>query len=635
MASVLARFVRVASTTLIALATGAACAQSSVDDLFKSPKFNLARLSPNGKYLATTTKIGERVQLAVVEVATSVAKNVVGYENLDVAHIQWINDDRIVYDVVNIEGEQTSTAGGLFAVNRDGTHFKMLTRFGHPGALLGRSMNDDPNSILIVGVPKNGDTALPYRLDTLTARWRPIDFDFDGFAQYFLFDALNVVRVVVTSNGEQSRETVWYLDGVGQAWRKLIEQPTYDQKFSVLAFDNDNKTLFVVAQTEDGRDGIYKYDFAKNQPGELVASDKTVDVNSLVSAPDTLKVLGVRMQTEPPRTLWFDSSMAAIQEGIDRALPGAVNQISPSNAKAPMLVFSYSSTNPGHYYLFDPVERKLKNLFAVRPWIDSSKMSTQLAYDYVARDGLPIMAYVTLPKGRAAKALPMVVLLHGGPWARDHWGFDPEVQFLAGLGYVVLQPQFRGSSGFGAAHLKKSFGQWGLSMQDDVTDGVTSLVKQGIVDPKRVCIMGASYGGYAVMQGLVKDPDLYRCGVNLLGVTNLFYISSEDSRRYRAASYHRNQTLGDPDKLRDQFKATSPSRHADAIKAPVFMVYGGKDRRVPLIHGEEMRDGLKKFNKVYEYMELEDEEHGIADEKTRLRVFSGIETFLKKYNPAQ
>jgi dipeptidyl aminopeptidase/acylaminoacyl peptidase len=208
------------------------------------------------------------------------------------------------------------------------------------------------------------------------------------------------------------------------------------------------------------------------------------------------------------------------------------------------------------------------------------------------------------------------------------------VQFLAGMGYAVLQPQFRGSTGFGYEHFKKSFGQWGLSMQDDITDGVNSLVKQGVVDPKRICIMGASYGGYAAMMGLVKDPDLYRCAVNLLGVTNIFY-TIDAWKQERVLSYLVKELIGDPDKLRDQFIATSPSKQADKIKAPVFMAYGEKDYRVPPVHGEEMRDGLKKLGKVGEYMELEKEEHGFAKEETRYRVYGAVETFLKKYNPPQ
>ena len=640
-----------AGAVLLLAALGSALAESNIENLFRNSKFNSATLSPNGKFLATTTNIGGRMQLAVVEIETGAAKNVAGYETLDVNGIRWINDERIVYNIVDRDGEQRSSSSGLYAINRDGTKSAILmqswehvqgrmdqgTWASEPRgmSMLASAVNDDPNSVLTVGYFPNGD-AVPYRVDSLTGKRREIDFDVRGLARGFVLDSKNQLRVVNTTNAEQSQMVVWYRDGVGQAWRKLSEHPTYEQRFHVLGFDADDTTMIVSAPMEEGRWGIFKYDFANNRPGELLASDKMVDVGGgLVFTPDTRKLIGVRLSTEPPKTLWFDKAMASLQLGIDKAFTGMVNVIHPSNALAPMLISSYSSTHPGSYSLYYPDKKKLQNLFANRPWIDPKKMSTQLAYDYVARDGLPILAYLTLPQGREAKALPMVVLPHGGPWGRDDWGFSPEVQFLAGMGYAVLQPQFRGSTGFGDAHFKKSFAQWGLSMQDDITDGVNSLVKQGVVDPKRICIMGASYGGYAVMMGLVKDPDLYRCGVNLFGVTNLFYISSSDSWGDKAATYSKDKMLGDPSKLRDQFDATSPARHADKIKAPVFMAYGEKDHRVPLVHGEDMRDGLKKYGKVYEYMELEKEEHGISTEETRYRVYGAIETFLKKYNPPQ
>ena len=648
--SIFISLLRVGLSALLLTVAGSALAQASLQDLFKTPRFASATLSPNGKFLATTTNIGGRLQLAVVELETGVAKNVAGYETLDVTNIHWINDDRIVFSIIDRDGEQRSSRSGLYAINRDASQSAILMpswehirgRMDHATwvseprwmTMLGRAFNDDSNSIIALGEFPNNDV-LPYRVDTLTGKRKEIDFQVNGLARDFVIDKKNQIRVVETTNAQESQMTVWYRDQVGPTWRKLSTHSTIEPKFSVLGFDVDDVTMFVSAPTQEGRQAIYKFDFVNNKPGELVASDKTVDVaGGLIFTPDTRKLLGVRMDTEPPKTLWFDKSMASLQAGIDKAFPGLVNVIYPSNAQAAMLIYSYSSTQPGQYALYYPDKKKLQNLFAIRPWIDTKKMSVQLAYDYVARDGLPILSYLTLPQGREAKALPLVVNVHGGPWGRDSWGFSSEVQFLAGMGYAVLQPQFRGSTGFGYEHFKKSFGQWGLSMQDDITDGVNSLVKQGVVDPKRICIMGASYGGYAAMMGLVKDPDLYRCAVNLLGVTNIFY-TIDAWKQERVLSYLVKEMIGDPDKLRDQFIATSPSKQADKIKAPVFMAYGEKDYRVPPVHGEEMRDGLKKLGKVVEYMELEKEEHGFAMEETRYRVYGAIETFLKKYNPPQ
>jgi dipeptidyl aminopeptidase/acylaminoacyl peptidase len=628
----------------------AAMAQTALQTFFKNPQIGTASLSPNGKFLATTTTIDGVLQLAIVDLETNAAKNIAGYEKLDIFHIRWISDNRLVFDVINRGSEHgnSSSFGGLYAINRDGTKSAALMptpehqRYSNMGELTSTPLwmrfvavsKDDPNSIIAIGYFYNGD-AVPYRVDSVTERRKEIYFKVPGLARDFVFDNNNVLRVVVTTNVAQTEAKVWYREAEEQPWKMLSEHSYRTPKFRPLAFDADNATLLVVARAEAGKDGIFKYDLGANKVGELIASDKGVDVDGdLVFAPDTHKLLGVRIASEPPRTLWLDKTLAGTQAGLDRALAGLVNVIEPGNAQAAMLIHSFSSTHPGNFAAYYPDKKKLQNLFAVRPGVDPKKMSEQLIYDYVARDSLALSSYLTLPKGREAKALALVVYPHGGPNARDYWGFDPTVQFLAGMGYAVLQPQFRGSTGYGDDLYRRGFRQWGLSMQDDITDGVMSLVKQGVVDPKRVCIMGASYGGYATMMGLAKDPDLYRCGVNLLGVTNLHYMFTEGRwSKDKAAEFHFKETMGDPDTMKDQFTATSPAKLAEKIKAPVFMAYGEKDSRVPLIHGEDMRDALKKHGKVYEYMELKDEEHGFSSEEVKFKVYGAIETFLKKCNP--
>ena len=644
-----ALFFRVASLSLtLVLPTVTAYARTDVEPFFRNAKIASATLSPNGRYLATTVNIDGSFKLAVVDLETGIAKNIAGHESRDVVRIRWINDERIVFNVVDRDDIQNSSYGGLQAIDREGVRLvNLMNRVSGNAPTLGWTGEpyhmefvgvamDDPNSIFAVGYFRNGDR-VPYRIDSTTAKRIEIAYSIEGLPRGFVFDSKNQLRVVYTANAIESEITISYRDQPGQAWRVLSKHSKFNSALNVLGFDADDLTMLVSAPTGDGRLGIYKFDFVLNKPGELLAADKTVDVGGdLLYRPDTRKLLGVRVSSEPPGTIWFEPALASLQAGIDKAYPGLVNVIHPGNANAPMLVYSYSSTNPGSFARYDSEKKKLQTLISARPWIDPQKMSEQLVFDYVARDGLPIMSYLTLPKGLTTKGLPLVVKVHGGPWQRDRWGFDPEAQFLAAAGYAVLQPQFRGSTGFGDAHFKKSIGQWGLAMQDDITDGVNNLVKQGVVDAKRVCIMGASYGGYAAMMGLVKDPDLYRCGVNLMGVTNINYLFTEGAwRNDRVAGYGFTELVGDPEAMRIKFIATSPSKQADKIRAPVFLAYGENDRRVPRIHGEDMRDALNKNKKVYEYMELEKEEHGLAHEATRFRVYKAIDAFLKTYNPAR
>ncbi len=633
-----------------------AFAQTPLADFFKHPQIGTASLSPNGKYLATTTNIKGLLQLAVVDMETGKANAIAGYDKVDIYQIRWINDERIVFNVIDKGDEQNSSYSGLYAINRDGsksTVIKEMPSFSQYSykkdplnpdrqpyhlEMVG-TLTDFPNGIIALGYFYNGDI-IPYRVDSVQGSKREIHFNAPGLATGFVFDKKNQLRVVVSATtATHSNFVVWYRDAVGQEWRKLSEYERFKPDFTVLSFDNDDTTMYVSSATSKNRKSIFKYDFVKNKVGDLVAVDPDNDAEvgsdvGLVFSPDTKKLLGVRMQTEPPKTRWIEKDYDALQASLDRSMPNLVNVIYPGNAQAASMIYSYSSTHPGKYSVYYPEKKKMQSLFERTPWIDTKMMSEKLVFDYKARDGLDIMSYLTVPKEGPKKALPMIVLPHGGPWARDYWGFDPEVQFLASLGYVVLQPQFRGSTGFGYEHFAKGFKQWGLAMQDDVTDGVTNLIKQGLVDPKRVCIMGSSYGGYAAMMGLIKNPELYQCGINVMGVTSLKYLFTETWYDSYSSIYGKNAMIGDLDAMKAQFIATSPLSQAEKIQSPVMMVYGEKDRRVPLIHGEEMRDVLKKHNKTYEWMELADEEHGIANEENRYKVYGAVEKFLKKYNPA-
>jgi dipeptidyl aminopeptidase/acylaminoacyl peptidase len=262
-------------------------------------------------------------------------------------------------------------------------------------------------------------------------------------------------------------------------------------------------------------------------------------------------------------------------------------------------------------------------------------MPTRQPVHYSARDGLDIPAYLTLPKGKEPKNLPLVLLAHGGPWVHGAvWAWSAEPAYLASLGYAVLEPAFRGSTGWGTKLETAGWKQWGRGMQDDLNDGVDWLVRQGIVDPKRVCIMGASYGGYAVLMGLARDPDRWRCGIEYVGVTDinlLFDVTWSDASNSDYIRYTAKELIGDPDKDAAMFKAASPLENAAKIKAPVLMAYGGEDYRVPLVHGEKMRDALRAQGTPVEWVVYADEGHGFLLEKNRYDFYQRVATFLAQH----
>jgi dipeptidyl aminopeptidase/acylaminoacyl peptidase len=638
-------------TVSAAVAAPAPSAPPALEQFFRNPAIRLASLSPDGRYLASTAMLGSSIQLTMVDLQTREAKKIAGYADVDIYAIQWISNDRLIFNVVDRTSEQNASYSGLFAIDRDGARERALSPMPDQVMLQARRSYNDASSkpaayemvqplhdgssgIVALGYFFNGDI-IPYRIDSVTGRSREIAFEVHGRPRHFVFDAQDRLRVVVAlADSDGARSIVWYRDDEAQPWRKLAEHSTLNPPFSVIGIDPDG---LLVAASVKGRDGVFRYNLADNKIGALISASVGADVNGgLLFDEQSHKLIGVRVNSEPPSTEWLDPQYAAFQAGLDKAAPDTVNQVTPgADVNSPRLVLAYSSTDPGRYLRYDPAAKKLVPLLTRMPWIDPARMSAKLVFDYAARDGLPIPSYLTLPKGRPVNKLPLIVLPHGGPAARDTWEFDPQVQFLASRGYAVLQPQFRGSVGFGSAHFRKGFQQWGLAMQDDISDGVANLVKQGAVDPARVCIMGASYGGYAAAMGLVKDPLQYRCGIDLLGVTDIEYLFTMGRwDGNKVVAYRSKQTIGDPAQKREQFAATSPARQAASIRAPLFMAYGEHDTRVPLKHGEDLRDALKDHGKVYEWMAFPDEEHGFTIEANRFKLFHAIDAFLGKYNPA-
>ena len=297
---------------------------------------------------------------------------------------------------------------------------------------------------------------------------------------------------------------------------------------------------------------------------------------------------------------------------MDAALPGTVNLLT-GDPQGMVLVFSYSDVDPGRWLLLDTASMSLKNLAGTHPGLTLEAMRPMQALTYPAPDGFAIPAYLTLPDG-APGPHPMVVLIHGGPVARDRWGWNLDVQLLAQAGYAVLQPQFRGSAGFGRRFEQAGYRQWGLAMQDDVTAGVKAMIAQGVADPKRICIYGASYGGYAALWGLEKTPELYRCGVSLAGVTDIGerFTDWSDTNADKAGRELMRFTVGDVDTMAAQFDQVSPEKHADRIRVPVLLGHGTDDQRVPIGHAKRMAAAIERAHGTVETHWYDDEGHGLS-----------------------
>ncbi|WP_143450285.1 S9 family peptidase [Janthinobacterium sp. BJB446] len=625
-----------------------------IADFFKKSEFSGSPvLSPDGQNLAVLTPRNGRFVLAIINLETRASTVVASDPDWDVASPLWVNNQRLVFSISKGSSEvmEKQTGGGLFAVNRDGSAFRILVASVKDAISTGKPykpvrvlkrVGDDSNDLIVSNNERGRGADLGasdvFRLDTTTGRKTLLTFHNPGAVSSWQLDHANVIRVAsaltVEPGSKRIKQTVYHRESESAPW-KSIHQAYLDEgkEMTLLGFDFDNKTLFVGGRF-NGRDkaGVHIWNFADNSAGELIAEDAQADVDDgLLFDVARKKIIGVQVDGMKTTKHYFDPEYARLQASLNASLPNEEVNFQWRGDHA--VVTATSVNNVGKVYLFDTHKKTLESLYSMQPLLDGKKLSEQKVISYQARDGLNIPAYLTLPQGRPAKALPLVAYIHGGPHARDHFGYDGLTQMLASRGYAVLQPQFRMSTGFGWKHHTAGWKQWGLAMQDDITDGIEDLVKQGIVDRKRVCIIGASYGGYATMYGLVKNPDLYKCGINWVGVTDvkmLFTVNWSDMSGPVMDDIG-SKMHGDPKTDEAYFQKASAIGNAASIKAPVLMAYGSEDVRVPLIHGEKMRDQLRKQGNTVEWMVMTGEGHGWAKESNQILWGESVFRFIDRY----
>ena len=639
-------------------AVGAEAKPPPVADFFQNPAFSSAVLAPSGRLLGLVVgSKNDRDRLAVIDLDTMKVQPVATYSDADVVNPQWVNDKRLVFSLSErrLAAADQRFAPGLFAVNADGSGLRQLVQrervFVQDGIgtrqlpwntfLLNQRGTQVGDEVYVVQPEAYSEKGFDFfkllRLNTVTNRSEELDTPNNAFG--WLMDSQGQLRAVHTARA--GRAVIHWRDTASGNWRKLREFDRFTGGDLTLRFVGADGRVYATANGPAASTGdtsvVTTYDPTTDQlAAKPVLATARFDLQPEFIASDE-KLLGLRFVVDAEVTQWFDESLKAHQAELDKLLPATVNRLTPPRrGDSPwMLVRAFSDTQPALYFLYHAQTRKLTRLGGEQPGIQPAQMSAMDFVRYKARDGLEIPAYLTLPESSASKKnLPLIVWVHGGPWVRGaSWQWQAPVQFLASRGYAVLQPEFRGSTGFGSKHFRAGFKQWGLAMQDDLADGARWAVAQGVADPKRICIMGASYGGYATLMGLAKDSDLFRCGVQWLGVADMLLLFdarwsdvSDEFKRYGMP-----QLIGDRHEDLAQLEATSPVKLVARIKNPLLMGYGRADRRVPIEHGRRFFEAVKPHNPGAELVEYDKEGHGWALPATELDWWSRVEVFLARH----
>lgn len=632
-----------------------------VADFFRPPVMANPRLSPSGKHLALHVAGPKgRVQLAVLNVDPPRQPVIVaGFVDTDIGDVAWVNDDRLVFDVTD-EGLAVADRrhGGLYAVGRDGRDLRMLVRREWnlltdavtsarvpeltPNHWLQRTLRDGSADVMLSRTDFDASRRNPVgttllRLDTRTGRTRLVDTGWVGQAWDWWADAAGQPVALTTRQGGQ-REAWWRVRQAGD-WvlidRGALYTPGADNLGDLRV--GDDGALYAEAGDRNavGASALFRVDPAtrRREAEPLVRVEGFDFTGDLIFDGRDRSLLGVRYLGDAWATAWLAPDMQAVQKRIDAGLPGLVNLVDVAECGCSrwMLVTSYSDRQPAVYWLYDRAADRLEPVGRAQPQIDPRRMAARDFTHFAARDGLQIPLHVTRPAGKGP--WPTVVLVHGGPHVRGgHWQWEPESQFLASRGYLVLEPEFRGSTGYGNTLFTAGWKQWGLKSQDDIADALAWAVARGDADAGRACIAGGSYGGYAALMGLIRDDRLWRCGVAWMAVTDigLMYDLNYSDLPERWRQHGMPSLIGDPVQDAAQLVATSPLRQAGRLKRPLLMAVGGVDRRVPITHGTRFKAALPADYTGLSWHVYADEGHGFGNPENTVDFWQKVESFLAR-----
>ena len=595
-----------------------------MEDFFRNPEKSSFNISPNGNHIAYMKPWKSRMNVFVMDMITKKEARLTSSQERGVYGFAWLTNKRIGY----IKDEGGNENMHFYAVNIDKSNEIDLTPFENVQARIIDDLEDDPNHIIIGLNKRNPQIHDPYRINVNDGKMDMIAEN-PGNISEWMTDHDGKLRIAITSDGVNT--SILHRATESEKFESIL---TTDFKVSVspLFFTFDNKNLYVASNRGRDKSAVFKFDLNNAQEEKLIFEHDEVDVSGLMYSRKRKVLTGVNYTVAKNEITFFDTWREDIQQKLEENLPGhevGITSFSEDEAKA--VVVTYSDKSRGTYYYYDIDKNKLTELGKASPWLNEEDMSDMKPVQYRSRDGLVINGYLTLPKGTNGKNLPVIVNPHGGPWHRDSWGYKSEIQFLANRGFAVFQMNFRGSTGYGREFWEKSFKQWGKSMQDDISDGVNWLIDEGIANPDRIAIYGASYGGYATLAGLTFTPDLYACGIDYVGVSSLFtFMESMPPywELYRKMLY---EMVGHPDKDKELLASASPLLHIDKIKVPLFIAQGANDPRVKKSESDQIVEALQNAGIDVPYMVKNDEGHGFYNEENQFDFYREMEIFLNKH----
>ena len=604
------------------------------------PLLESPRLSPDGTRLLAKGAVNGRQALLLTSLIDPKQRHTMGApEDTDINWWRWVNDDWVLIGL----GAQQDYFGQeiyvtrVLAISTDLKTTRKLdwTRSGvYADDVLWVAHDGSPRILLSkqIGIDTEADFQYSvFEIDVSTGKTRRVAEGRPNVHKWYA-DGEGQVRAGYQYNDATRGSVLLYRANNGEAFRPIARRVRKDEDGMTvpLTFRADG-TSAVAFDDEGGFTALYEVSLPDLKLGRKLYALDGYDVDGILDNAQENDVIGAQVTDRHGHSVWFDQTLKELQEAIDGSVGDRRARIvSWNRTQTRFLVEIGTPSQPGGLYFWDTRNAKMNRLAWNSQSLQGRRLSPVSTIRYAARDGTPIEAVLTMPRHRIGqKNLPLIVLPHGGPFARDSEGWDWWTQYLAEIGYVVVQPNYRGSSGYGRAFAKKGEGEWGLKMQDDLNDAVTHLAKQGIADPKRVCMVGASYGGYAAMRAAQRDGGLYRCAISYAGVSDLAALRRYDSQ------FLNGRTIGDWLKTQaPDFQLISPRFHAADFSTPILLMHGKVDKRVPVAQSRTLAAELKKAGKPYRYIEQPLGDHFFSRSEDRLQFLTEMAAFLKEHNPS-
>lgn len=601
------------------------------------PSFEDPQLSPNGNSIAAKVAVNGTQYFAIIPL-DGTKPRLVGLGESDLNWWKWVNDDWLVLGVgqlVPFEGEDIYVRRAV-SVNATGTKvLKLADREAAQNAddLIWTATDGTPRILMAsqLSIFSNEAGFWPQvdEIDVSTGRRKLVLRGREGIWDWYA-DGGGTIRMGIGSSLDGRTRRAVYRESAKDGFKTIDRARTHRDTLTVpTLFLKEPGRGLVISDDEQGYSALYELDLVTLTRGKQLFASKGFDIGGLMRDTTGFNYVGVYVNEDKPGIRWTDPTMQAMQKTVADKIKGGEPRIVSLNRDRTVAIVHVGGNNaPGAYFLYRAADDSMQHLKTNNSTIGLKRLNPVRTIRYKARDGVEIAAVLTLPLGKKTN-LPLIVMPHGGPFARDTEEWDWWTQFLAERGYAVIQPNYRGSSGYGTTFTERGLGQWGLAMQDDLNDAVAELAKLGIADSKRVCMVGASYGGYAAMRAAQRDGKLYRCAVAYAGVSDLNRMSSYNSNFLGAAARKDWLKMQAPD-----LKSVSPINLADQFSIPILLVHGKKDRVVPPVQSRAMSQKLKSAGKDVTYIEQPEGDHHFSRGEDRLEFLKALEAFLAKHNPA-